>query len=185
MSGRFLHFPAEHPHATLVLGHGAGGSTRIAPDLQALADALPGAGISVVLHDQPWRVAGKKGAPAPPTHDAGWIEDLRQLPGPVIVGGRSAGARVACRTAAVTGAIAVVALAFPLHPPGRPEKSRAEELAVDVPLRIVQGMRDPFGRPEEFPAGLDIVAVAGDHSLRQGLAQVVDAVREFVGMVGQ
>lgn len=185
MKGRFQHFPADQPHATLVLGHGAGGSTRIAPDLQALADALPASGISVVLHEQPWRVAGKKVAPAPPTLDAAWIADLGELAGPVIVGGRSAGARVACRTAAVTGAIAVVALAFPLHPPGRPEKSRAGELAVDVPLRIVQGIHDPFGRPEEFPEGLDIVAVTGDHSLRQGLPQVVDAVREFVGMVGQ
>lgn len=183
MKGRFRHFPAVSPRATLVLGHGAGGSDRTAPDLQALADTLPADGITVVLHEQPWKVAGKKVAPAPPVLDAAWIADLAELDGPLIVGGRSAGARVACRTAAVTGAVAVVALAFPLHPPGKPEKSRAEELSVDVPLRIVQGLRDPFGRPAEFPVGLDVVEVPGDHSLRQGLPQVVDAVRDFVGMV--
>ncbi len=86
---------------------------------------------------------------------------------------------MACRTASTVGADAVVALAFPLHPPGRPERSRADELSVAVPLRIVQGQRDPFGRPEEFPAGLDLVAVPGDHSLRQGLAEVVAAVVGF------
>jgi predicted alpha/beta-hydrolase family hydrolase len=140
----------------------------------------------VILHEQPWKVAGKKVAPAPPVLDAAWIEDLAELDGPLVVGGRSAGARVACRTAAVTGALAVVTLAFPLHPPGKPEKSRADELAVDVPLRVVQGERDPFGRPAQFPPGLDLVAVPGDHSLRQGISQVVDAVREFVtGMVGR
>jgi hypothetical protein len=185
MRGRFRHFPADDPRATLVLGHGAGGSGT-PPDLQALADALPGDGITVILHEQPWKVAGKKVASAPPVLDAAWIEDLDALKGPLVVGGRSAGARVACRTAAAVGAVAVVALAFPLHPPGKPEKSRAEELGVGVPLRVVQGQRDPFGRPAEFPAGLDLVAVPGDHSLRQGIPQVVDAVREFVvGMAGR
>lgn len=183
---RFLEFPAANPVGTLILGHGAGG-TGIAPDLQAIAEALPGYGVSVMLHDQPWKVAGKKVAAAPPVLDVGWVESLAQVPwrGPVIVGGRSAGARVACRTAEQVGAVGVVALAFPLHPPGKPEKSRAEELQVSVPLRIIQGNRDPFGRPEEFPAGLDLVAVPGDHSLRQGIPEVVGAVREFVmGIVG-
>ncbi len=183
MNGRFLHYPAAAPRATLVLGHGAGGSSAIAPDLAALAEALPGYGISVILHEQPWKVAGKKVAPAPATLDKAWVADLAELPGPFIVGGRSAGARVACRTAEVVGAQAVVALAFPLHPPGKPEKSRAAELEVGVPLRIVQGLTDPFGRPEEFPQGLDLVVVAGDHSLRKGLPEVVAAVHEFVGMV--
>lgn len=187
MKGRFVRYPAVAPTAMLVLGHGAGGSQATAPDLQALADALPGYGISVLLHEQPWKVAGKKIAPAPPTLDAAWVADLAELsvdPSvPLIVGGRSAGARVACRTAAQTGAVAVVALAFPLHPPGRPEKSRVDELQVGVALRVVQGLTDPFGRPEEFPTDLDIVAVPGDHSLRKGIPKVVDSVREFVGMV--
>jgi predicted alpha/beta-hydrolase family hydrolase len=177
---RFVEFPARRPRATLVLGHGAGGG-GLAPDLAAIAEHLPSHGVSVVLHEQPWKVAGKKVAAAPPVLDAGWVESLATLTvrGRLIVGGRSAGARVACRTASQVGATAVLALAFPLHPPGKPEKSRADELAVDVPLRIVQGQRDPFGRPEEFPAGLDLVAVPGDHSLRQGLEAVVFAVVAF------
>ncbi|MFN8184407.1 MAG: alpha/beta family hydrolase [Candidatus Nanopelagicales bacterium] len=179
---RFLEFPARGARATLVLGHGAGGG-GVAADLQAVAEALPGHGVTVLLHEQPWKVAGKKVAPAPAVLDVGWVESLAQVraKGRLIVGGRSAGARVACRTAAAVGADAVVALAFPLHPPGRPERSRADELAVAVPLRIVQGQRDPFGRPEEFPAGLDLVAVPGDHSLRQGLEEVVAAVVAFCG----
>lgn len=177
---RFVEFPANRPRATLVLGHGAGGG-GLAPDLAAIAEQLPAHGVSVVLHEQPWKVAGKKVAAAPPVLDVGWVESLATLTsrGRLIVGGRSAGARVACRTASRVGASAVLALAFPLHPPGRPEKSRADELAVDVALRVVQGQRDPFGRPEEFPAGLDLVAVPGDHSLRQGLEEVVAAVVAF------
>jgi uncharacterized protein len=183
MNGRFLHYPAAQPRATLVLGHGAGGSQNTAPDLAALAEALPGYGITVILHEQPWKVAGKRVAPAPPMLDTAWVQDLAGLPKPFIVGGRSAGARVACRTAEAVGALAVVALAFPLHPPGKPEKSRAYELEVGVPLRVVQGLSDPFGRPSEFPAGLDLVSVPGDHSLRKGLTEVVEAVHEFVGIV--
>lgn len=177
---RILEFPAKRARATLVLGHGAGGG-GLAPDLSAIAEQLPSHGVSVVLHEQPWKVAGKKVAAAPPVLDVGWVESLAALDvrGRLIVGGRSAGARVACRTASQVGAAAVLALAFPLHPPGRPEKSRADELAVDVPLRIVQGRRDPFGRPEEFPADLDVVAVPGDHSLRQGIDEVVAAVVAF------
>ena len=178
---RFTLYPAEHPRATLVLGHGAGGGAGTAPDLAALAAALPDHGVTVLLHEQPWKVAGKKVAVAPPALDIGWVESLAALAvtGPLIVGGRSAGARVACRTASEVGAAAVLALAFPLHPPGKPEKTRADELAVGVPLRVVQGERDPFGRPEEFPAGLDLVAVPGDHSLRAGLEQVVAAAVAF------
>ena len=178
---RFTEYPAEQPRATLVLGHGAGGGAGTAPDLAALAAALPDHGVTVLLHEQPWKVAGKKVAVAPPALDIGWVESLAALAvtGPLIVGGRSAGARVACRTASEVGAAAVLALAFPLHPPGKPEKTRADELAVGVPLRVVQGERDPFGRPEEFPAGLDLVAVPGDHSLRAGLEQVVAAAVAF------
>jgi predicted alpha/beta-hydrolase family hydrolase len=140
----------------LAVGHGAGGGIE-ARDLQALAAVLPGHGVTVALVEQPWRVAGKKVAPAPKTLDAGWrgLWPALTAPGlPVISGGRSAGARVACRTAAGLGARGVLALAFPLHPPGRPEKSRADELlGTGVPTLVVQGGNDPFGKPEEFPAG--------------------------------
>lgn len=182
---RLVEFRARRAWATLVLGHGAGGGGT-APDLAAIAEALPAQGVTVVLHEQPWKVAGRKVAAAPPVLDAGWVESLAQYSptGPLIVGGRSAGARVACRTAGQVGADAVVALAFPLHPPGRPAKTRVAELAVDVPLRIVQGQRDPFGRPGEFPPGLDLVAVPGDHSLRQGLDEAVAAVRTFLESIG-
>jgi predicted alpha/beta-hydrolase family hydrolase len=150
------------------VSHGAGGGIE-ARDLQALARVLPEHGVSVALVEQPWRVAGKKLAPAPKTLDAGWhgVWPALEKPGlPVIAGGRSAGARVACRTATALGAAAVLALSFPLHPPGRPEKSRADELlGAGVPTLVVQGGNDPFGKPEEFPRGTyEIVEVPyGDH----------------------
>ncbi|RKE21056.1 alpha/beta family hydrolase [Streptomyces sp. TLI_171] len=148
-------FRATAPRAVLLLGHGAGGGIE-APDLQALAAGLPPAGITVVLAEQPWRVAGRKLAPAPRTLDAGWPAQFAAAAQdglPVHVGGRSAGARVACRTGAELGAAGVLALAFPLHPPGKPEKSRAEELlGTGLPTLVVQGGADTFGTPEEFPA---------------------------------
>ncbi|TXL91006.1 alpha/beta family hydrolase [Streptomyces sp. IB2014 016-6] len=152
------HPPKKGTAARLVLavGHGAGGGIE-ARDLQALAAALPPLGVSVALVEQPWRVAGKKLAPAPRTLDTGWralwpVLAKRGLP--VVAGGRSAGARVACRTAGELGAHAVLALSFPLHPPGRPEKSRADELlGAGVPTLVVQGGNDPFGKPAEFPDG--------------------------------
>ncbi|MER6462637.1 alpha/beta family hydrolase [Streptomyces sp. NPDC001228] len=147
---------ARRARLVLALGHGAGGGVE-ARDLQALAAALPGHGVSVALVEQPWRVAGRKVAPAPRTLDTGWrgVWPALAAPGlPVASGGRSAGARVACRTARDLGAVAVLALSFPLHPPGRPEKSRAEELlGAGVPTLVVQGGRDPFGKPTEFPDG--------------------------------
>ncbi|MDK9494772.1 hydrolase [Streptomyces katrae] len=152
----------------LALGHGAGGGIE-ARDLQALAAALPARGVTVALVEQPWRVAGKKVAAAPKVLDEGWraVWPALERPGlPVVAGGRSAGARVACRTAAELGAAGVLALSFPLHPPGKPEKSRAEELlGAGRPVLVVQGGRDPFGRPEEFPAGdYELVEVdSGDH----------------------
>ena len=152
----------------LAVSHGAGGGIE-ARDLQALAAVLPGHGVSVALVEQPWRVAGKKVAPAPKTLDVGWrgIWPAVAKPGlPVISGGRSAGARVACRTATELGAAAVLALSFPLHPPGRPEKSRAGELlGAGVPTLVVQGGNDPFGKPAEFPKGdYELVEVPyGDH----------------------
>ncbi|MFD3608629.1 alpha/beta family hydrolase [Streptomyces atroolivaceus] len=153
---RITWIPAKGARLVLAVSHGAGGGIE-ARDLQALAAALPGRRVTVALVEQPWRVAGKKLAPAPRTLDTGWrgLWPALTAPGlPVVAGGRSAGARVACRTAAELDARAVLALSFPLHPPGKPEKSRADELlGVGVPALVVQGGRDPFGRPEEFPPG--------------------------------
>ncbi|HYP47061.1 MAG TPA: alpha/beta family hydrolase, partial [Thermoleophilaceae bacterium] len=175
--------PARTPVAALVLGHGANGGVG-APDLVAAAEAAGSVGMSVVLVEQPYRVAGKR-SPAPARQlDAAWeavVEQLRadSLDGlRIIVGGRSAGARVACRTAAVVEAAAVLCLAFPLHPPGKaddPAKSRLPELdALQVPVLIVQGERDPFGMPPEGP-GRTVVRVTGNHSLRS-TAEVSAAV---------
>lgn len=159
---------ARGPRFVLAVSHGAGGGVE-ARDLRALAAELPRHGVSVALVEQPWRVAGKKVAPAPKTLDVGWrgIWPAVAAAGlPVISGGRSAGARVACRTATELGAHAVLALSFPLHPPGRPERSRAAELlGAGVPTLVVQGGNDPFGRPDEFPeGGYELVeAPYGDH----------------------
>ena len=152
-----LHRPAGEVRGTILLGHGAGGQKDSA-DLARLGRRLPEAGWLTVLVDQPWRVAGKKVASLPPRLEAAFIplaielfDGPNALPRPFVSGGRSAGARVACRTAAVVAADAVVALSFPLHPPGAPEKSRFAELATAValsrPLVVVQGARDPFGSP--------------------------------------
>lgn len=167
-TARITWHSAANATLVLALSHGAGGGIG-ARDLVALAGTLPAHGVSVALVEQPWRVAGKKVAPAPKTLDVGWRglwPALTATGAPVVAGGRSAGARVACRTAGELGATAVLALSFPLHPPGRPEKSRAEELlGAGVPTLVVQGGNDPFGRPEEFPAGsYELVEVPyGDH----------------------
>ena len=167
-TARITWHPARKARLVLAVSHGAGGGIE-ARDLQALAAVLPGHGVTVALVEQPWRVAGKKVATAPKTLDVGWrgIWTAVAKPGlPVISGGRSAGARVACRTATELGAAAVLALSFPLHPPGRPEKSRAGELlGAGVPTLVVQGGNDPFGRPAEFPEGdFGLVEVPyGDH----------------------
>ncbi|MCB5170165.1 hydrolase [Streptomyces bambusae] len=178
--------------AVLAVSHGAGGGIE-ARDLQALAAALPGRGFTVALVEQPWRVAGKKVAPAPKTLDTGWRGLWPALAGPglpVVAGGRSAGARVACRTGAELGAAAVLALSFPLHPPGRPERSRADELTgAGLPALVVQGGRDPFGRPEEFPDGThELVGVPfADHGFavpkKAGLTQEA-ALELIAGAVG-
>jgi len=178
---------------TLALGHGAGGGFG-ARDLTAVAGAARAAGWRVLLVEQPWLVAGRKVAAAPPRLDQAWLTVLSSWLGghpdgdtPLVVGGRSAGARVACRTAAGLGALAVVALAFPLHPPGRPERSRAGELTgAGVPTLVVQGRRDPFGRPEEIravvatvpgaAATITVVEVDGDHGLAPGVPALVEAV---------
>jgi predicted alpha/beta-hydrolase family hydrolase len=177
--------PVKEPRAALVLGHGAGGGVD-ARDLVATAEEAGALGIAVVLVEQPYRVAGRR-APAPAAQlDAAWLAVVAHLRGdalagmPLLVGGRSSGARVACRTAAKTGAAGVCCLAFPVHPPGRPEKTRLEELdAVQVPVLVVQGARDPFGTPPAAP-GRDVVLVPGDHSLRSGIEELRTAAREWL-----
>jgi predicted alpha/beta-hydrolase family hydrolase len=161
----------DDPRGALVLGHGAGGGVE-SPDLQGAAKAALEAGLTVALVEQPYRVAGRR-SPAPANQlDAAWTSVIEQLAlaVPLIAGGRSAGARVACRTAAETGAKAVLCLAFPVHPPGRPEKSRLDELdAVTVPTLVVQGERDPFGLPPAAP-NRTVVQIPGTHSLRSSSA---------------
>jgi predicted alpha/beta-hydrolase family hydrolase len=179
--------PGGIPAGMLVLGHGAGGQ-RWTLDVLATRDAAVAAGWTVVLVDQPWRVAGKKLGPAPASLDLAWLPVLEALApglstGPLVVGGRSAGARVACRTAAAVGARAVLALSFPLHPPGKPASSRAHELAMpsahDIPVHVVQGRTDPFGTPAEveavLPPGAVLDVVTGAHSIG-GSAAVVAAL---------
>jgi predicted alpha/beta-hydrolase family hydrolase len=177
--------PAKNPIGALVLGHGAAGGVA-SRDLVVVSDVARSAGLSVALVEQPYRVAGRR-SPAPAHQlDAAWTAVLerlreRELRGlPLIVGGRSAGARVACHTAADSGAIAVLCLAFPEHPPGRPANSRQPELdAVPVPVLLVQGASDPFG----MPAGSSthqVVTVPGNHSLTADLEAVAQAVREWL-----
>ena len=175
----------------LCLGHGAGGGID-APDLGATAAAASAAGWTVVLVEQPYRVAGRRAPDRAPRLDAAWETVVRRLraafpDGPLVVGGRSSGARVACRTAEVLAAAGVVCLAFPLRPPAAPERSRLPELlSVTVPCLVVQGERDPFGAPADFPArsrppALDVVSVPGDHSLRRSAPQVAAAVVAWLG----
>jgi predicted alpha/beta-hydrolase family hydrolase len=174
------------PSGALVLGHGAGGGVG-APDLVAATEAATHAGLTVALVEQPYRVAGRRSSPLAPRLDEAWLAvvaelqegELRGLP--LVAGGRSAGARVACRTAAETEAVAVLCLAFPLSPPRRsptaPPKSRQGELdAVEVPILIVQGASDPFGMPRAR-VNHTLVKVAGNHGLKSDL----DAVRAAVG----
>jgi uncharacterized protein len=187
-----LRLADDDPVGALMLGHGAGGGVG-APDLVVVADVAREAGFTVALVEQPYRVAGRRSSPPAPRLDADWtavVEHLRgaELRGlPLVLGGRSAGARVACRTAARCGAIAVLCLAFPLHPPRRAATAapttRLPELdAVEVPTLVVQGAGDRFGMPPEGP-GRSVVAVPGDHSLRAGLQEVAAAVRDWLPRV--
>jgi predicted alpha/beta-hydrolase family hydrolase len=169
----------------LVLGHGAGGGVG-ARDLKAAAEAARDEGFSVALVEQPYRVAGRR-SPAPAAQlDAAWtavVAALRRgaLRGlPLIAGGRSSGARVACRTAEATGAVGVLCLAFPVHPPGRPEKTRLAELdGVAVPVLVIQGESDPFGMPPDGP-NRTVVKVRGNHSLSSEIVALRTAVGEWV-----
>lgn len=169
--------PAGEPVGTLVLGHGAGG-LRWTDDVVAVHGVMVAAGWCVVLVDQPWRVAERRIGPRPPALDAAWVpvlEDVvsRSGGGRLVTGGRSAGARVACRTAAAVGADAVVCLSFPLHLPGKPQQSRAHELAEPpahgIRVHVVQGTTDPFGTPAEIEAVLPplttLDVLPGPHSL--------------------
>jgi uncharacterized protein len=182
---------SRHPVAALVLGHGAGGGVE-APDLAALAKELPRQGISVYRLEQPWRVAGRRLAPRPQSLDAATVTCLNAIRerSPLILGGRSAGARVACRLAASMGAVGCLALAFPLQPQGK--ESRVHELLqVGLPTFVVQGERDSFGGPGAFPAQVDLTVIPdADHSFavsrRATLSQadayavLVEAVVEWV-----
>jgi uncharacterized protein len=183
-----LHVAAD-PAAAVVLGHGAGGGIG-AKDLQAATAAALAEGATVALIEQPYRVAGRR-SPAPARQlDAAWLAVIERLGGsaleglPLIAGGRSSGARVACRTAQATGAVAVLCLAFPFQPPrragGAPPQTRQSELdLVKVPMLIVQGESDPFGMP---PAARrrKVVTVRGDHSLRGDLDAVGIAVGRWI-----
>lgn len=191
------HGPARvrlHPATTdplpraLVLGHGAGGGVD-APDLRAATDVATSLGWAVALVEQPYRVAGRR-APAPATQlDVAWTAVLATLrAGPlagsdVVTGGRSSGARVACRTASATGSVGVLCLAFPLHPPGRaddPTKSRLPELdGVDVPVLVVQGESDPFGVPPDA-SDRDVVQLRGNHSLRSDMPGLRSALERWL-----
>jgi len=191
--GRLVTDRSRSPFATLLLSHGAGVGIDTA-DLEALAHHLPRNGVTVVRFEQPWRVAGRRVATAPATLDAGLTAAADQLRvrTPLVVGGRSAGARSAARCARRLGATGCLALAFPLHPPGRPERSRIAELeGAGVATLVVQGERDPMGRPEEFPDDLDLAVVPGaDHSFKvarsgpvsqeEALGIIVESTLEWV-----
>ena len=184
--------PAEEPIGALVLGHGAGGGVT-ARDLVAVTAAALEECVSVALVEQPYRVAGRR-SPAPARQlDAAWIavvEELREADVrglPVVVGGRSAGARVACRTVEETEPVGVLCLAFPLQPPPRAGSaattSRLPELdAVSVPVLVVQGRRDRFGIPPAAPHRT-VVEVPGDHGLKSDLGAVAAAVRAWLPSV--
>ena len=183
-----LALPDGPPALLLVLGHGAGGDVD-APDLLAVRDAVLRDGVAVARVTQPYRVAGRR-APAPARQlDAAWTVAVAAAqaaaPGlgsvPLVVGGRSSGARVACRTAGALGASGIVALAFPLRPPGRPDKSRAPELETGLPTLVVNGARDPFGVPDEDGHVTVHVVPGADHSLKKDVPAVVAAVAGWLG----
>jgi uncharacterized protein len=183
--------PAPEARAALMLGHGAGGGIQ-APDLVAATEAAVAVGVSVALVEQPYRVAGRRSAAPARQLDTAWLAVVESLRGsvigslPLFVGGRSSGARVACRTASVASAAGAVCLAFPLHPPGKgddPSKSRLGELeeVSSVPVLVVQGERDPFGMPPAA-SNRSVVVVPGDHSLRSR-GPVGEAVASWFAVV--
>jgi predicted alpha/beta-hydrolase family hydrolase len=182
---------ADDPIGALVLGHGAGGGVS-APDIVSASKTALENDISVALIEQPYRVAGRKSAAPAKQLDAAWEAVMEHLIGgpladmPIVTGGRSSGARVACRTAAATGAVGVLCLAFPLHPPGKkddPSKSRQPELdATEVPVLIIQGKGDPFGSPQ--PKGkVKVVYLEGDHGLKKEHAKLRQTVEDWLPKV--
>jgi predicted alpha/beta-hydrolase family hydrolase len=184
--GRLHLHEVKRPRGALVLGHGAGGGVE-APDLVAARKAAEAEAFNVALVEQPYRVAGRR-SPPPAAHlDEAWIaivhalrkNELKGLP--LIVGGRSMGGRVACRSVAATRAVAVLCLAFPLEPPGRkkPQNRLPELEAVTVPVLVVQGERDPFGIPPPGPSR-EVVKVPGDHGLKADPEAVTVAVRAWL-----
>lgn len=177
----------RNARALVLLTHGAGG-TPDTSDVTACAEAAFALDAAVALVTQAYRVTGRRTPPAPGPQDAAWVEVVaalrarRGLGGvPLVLGGRSNGARVACRTATACDAAGVLALAFPLHPPGKPENTRLPELeGAGVPVLVVQGDRDPFGMPPAAP-GREVVVIAGaTHSLGRELPRIADTVVEFV-----
>lgn len=184
-TARVLTQDALDPKAVLVLGHGAGGSVS-SPDLQVAARVALEEDVNVALVEQPYRVAGRANAPPAPKLDEVWVTVIESLGFdlPLITGGRSSGARVACRTAAQTRSVAVLCLAFPLQPPARASgtvpDSRLHELeAVSAPVLVVQGRNDQFGVPPEAP-GRSVVLVDGDHGLKKDLAGLGEAIRAWL-----
>jgi predicted alpha/beta-hydrolase family hydrolase len=185
---------------TVVIGHGAGGGLG-SVDIRAASAALDEEGWAAALVEQPWLVAGRRVAGPPKALDAAWVpvvEALRRrggplatVTGPLLLAGRSAGARVACRTAEELGAHAVLCLSFPLHPPGRPERLRSPELVLVTdagrPIAAIQGENDPFGSPGELTAYLEqVYAVPGTHTIPRGSSgAVADAARSFVRSLGE
>lgn len=194
-----LDLPVGEPRSLLVLGHGAGGDVD-APDLAAVTAAVVTSGVAVVRVTQPYRVAGRR-APAPAGHlDEAWVDVVRSLgpelmspdlvsPSsggelPLVVGGRSSGARVACRTAPELGAAGVVALAFPTHPPGKPERTRVDELPLDRPTLVLNGDRDAFGVPPVVGMMTLRVIDGADHSLKKDTGTVARHVLEWLRRQG-
>jgi len=173
-----LELPDGVPRALLLLGHGAGGTVN-SPDLAAVTAAAIGAGYAVARVTQPYRVAGKKAPPRAPVLDGAWLAIAAQVAIPelpLVVGGRSSGARVGCRTATALAAVAVVALAFPTTPP-RSDKDRLDELAAPVvPVLVVQGAGDPFGIPPDAPGRTVSVLPGATHTIRGPAARAAGII---------
>lgn len=176
--------PAE-ARLLVVLTHGSNGSVD-APDLLAVREVALELGAAVGRITQPFRLAGRRAPGGAARQDAAWLEAVavvrERWPGPPLVqGGRSNGARVACRTAAAAGAAGVLALAFPLHPPGRPERSRAAELReAGAPVVVVNGDRDPFGVPDPADAAAVVVLPGERHDLNKDPVRVGAAVEPWL-----
>ena len=174
-----------NPRFLLILTHGAAGGVE-APDLLAVRRAALAAGGVVARVLQPYRVAGGRAPGSSVRQDQAWLEIVANLRKrvrkvPLIQGGRSNGARVACRTAPAVGAVGVIALAFPLHPPGKPEKTRVDELrAAGTDVVVINGERDPFGIPDPADAALVHVLAGQTHALRSGAAEIVDVVTPWL-----